>query len=72
MCSSKNGETMSLTATQLIGMEKQAALDLCKTEGVSARVEAEDDQRFMLTQDIRMGRLNLTILEGKVTSVRFG
>lgn len=63
---------MSVTDTQLVGMEKQAALDLCKTEGVPVRVEREDGQQFMLTMDYRLDRVNLTIVSGKVTSTRRG
>lgn len=63
---------MSVTDTQLVGMEKQAALDLCKTEGIPVRVEREDGQQFMLTMDYRMDRVNLSVNGGKVTGTRRG
>lgn len=57
---------------ELIGMEKQAALDLCASKGVKCRVESEDGQSFMVTMDYRMDRINLHITAGKVTSVTRG
>ena len=56
----------------VIGMEKQAALDLITGSGLKARVESEDGEHHFLTMDIRTDRLNLTVTDGKVTSVRRG
>lgn len=67
-----NEELMSISSDELIGMEKQAALDLCSQEGVRVRVENEEGEPFMLTMDYRPTRLNLTIKNGKVVSVRHG
>lgn len=63
---------MSLSDTQLIGMEKQAALDLCKAEGALVRITSEDGHAFIVTMDYRTDRYNLGIVNGKVTSVRRG
>jgi hypothetical protein len=63
---------MSISSNELIGMEKQAALDLCEQEGVRVRVENEDGEPFMLTMDYIPTRLNLTIQNGKVVRVRHG
>lgn len=57
---------------EVIGMEKQAAIDLCKSKGVKVRVRSEDGQAFMGTCDYRMDRINLHITDGKVTSATRG
>ena len=56
----------------VIGMEKQAALDLITGSGLRARIETEDGEHFILTMDLDNNRLNLTVTDGKVTSVRRG
>lgn len=56
----------------LIGMEKQAAIDLCVKENVSVRVTAEDGEHFVVTMDYWPNRRNLIINNGKVTEVRRG
>jgi hypothetical protein len=58
--------------TQLIGMEKQAAIDLCKTNGVAVRVRSEDGEAFIGTADLRMDRINIHVNKGKVTSASRG
>lgn len=50
----------------VIGMDKQAAIDLCESKGLKVRVRSENGQSFMGTADARMDRLNLHIESGKV------
>lgn len=57
---------------QVIGMEKQAAIDLIKSKGFRVRVRSEDGQAFVGTCDYRTDRFNLNIENGKVTSVSKG
>lgn len=63
---------MAVSDAQLIGMEKQAALDLCKAEGVPVRITSEDGRAFMVTDDYVVPRLNLGFVKGKVFSVHHG
>lgn len=56
----------------LVGMEKQAAFDLCKKEGIRCRVRTEDGKAFIGTADYRPDRLNFHIANGKVVSVSRG
>lgn len=56
----------------LIGMEKQAAIDLCKSQNVKVRVVAEDGEHFMGTCDYWPERRNLSITNGKVDHVGRG
>jgi hypothetical protein len=57
---------------KLIGMEKQAAIDLCLAEGLKARVVAEDGATFMRTCDYLSNRRNLSVKNGKIISVSRG
>ena len=56
----------------VIGMEKQAAIDFCKNQGVKVRVRSEDGQAFKGTADYRMDRINLHIQDGKVIKANRG
>lgn len=56
----------------VIGMEKQAAIDFCKTQGVKVRVRSEDGKSFIGTADYRMDRINLHIENGKVVKANRG
>lgn len=56
----------------VIGMEKQAAIDLIKGRGLKARVRSEDGQSFMGTADYRRDRINLHIQDGKVVKASVG
>ena len=56
----------------VIGMEKEAAIDLCKNQGVKVRVRSEDGQSFMGTADYRMDRINIHIQDGKVVKATRG
>ena len=63
---------MSVDDQVLVGMEKQAAIDLCKDQGVKVRVVAEDGEHFAVTCDYWPERRNLSIQNGKVISVKRG
>jgi hypothetical protein len=39
---------------EVIGMEKQAAIDLIQGQGLRARIRSEDGESFMGTCDYRM------------------
>lgn len=56
----------------VIGMEKQAAIDLIQSKGLRVRVRSEDGQARVGTCDYRPDRLNLHIEKGKVVSVSKG
>ena len=56
----------------VIGMEKQAAIDLIKSNGFKVRVRSEDGESFMGTCDWVPTRFNLSIENGKVVSVSKG
>lgn len=56
----------------VIGMDKQAAIDLINGQGLKVRVRSEDGQAFMGTADYRMDRINLHIEDGKVTKANRG
>lgn len=57
---------------EVIGMEKQAAIDLIKSQGLKARVRSEDGQSFVGTMDYRLDRINLHIQDGKVVKASKG
>jgi hypothetical protein len=57
---------------ELIGMEKQAAIDLLEKKGTDWRILGEDGETFMGTCDWKPLRITLYIQDGKVSSVRRG
>jgi len=57
---------------EVIGMEKQAAIDLIKSQGLKVRVRSEDGQAFVGTCDYRLDRINLSIENGKVIKASKG
>lgn len=57
---------------EVIGMEKQAAIDLIKGQGLKCRVRSEDGESFIGTCDYRMDRINLHIEDGKVVKANRG
>ena len=58
--------------SDVIGMEKQAAIDLITEKGFKVRIRSEDGEAFMGTCDFRTDRFNLHIVNGKVASVSKG
>lgn len=65
-------EARTMLEQEVIGMEKQAAIDLITGQGVKCRVRSEDGQSFMGTADYRMDRINLHIQDGKVIKANRG
>ena len=63
--SEKHVET-KLTACQVVGMTKQAAIDFLEGKNLSVRIAYEDGEYFALTEDYRDDRVNLEVLVGIV------
>lgn len=63
--SEKHVET-KLTACQVVGMTKQAAIDYLEGKNLTVRIAYEDGEYFALTEDYRDDRVNLEILVGIV------
>lgn len=57
---------------EVIGMEKQAAIDLIKARGLKSRIRSEDGKSFIGTCDYRLDRINLHIQDGKVIKASKG
>ena len=57
---------------ELIGMEKQAAIDLLEKNGIEWRILSEDGEVFLGTCDWNPLRRTLSIQDGKVISVATG
>jgi len=53
-------------ACQVVGMTKEAAVDLLESEGRTVRIASEDGEYFALTEDYRDDRVNLDLLVGLV------
>ncbi len=54
---------------QIIGMEKQAAIDLIHSRGMTVRIAEEDGVSNNLVGDYNPSRFDLIIKDGKVESV---
>lgn len=57
---------------QLIGMEKQVAIDLIHSRGMIVRIAEEEGVANNLVGDYVPGRLNISIKNGRITSVTQG
>lgn len=57
---------------RLIGMEKQAAIDLLHSKGNTVRIAVEEGIDNRLQGGYTPGRVNLTITEGKVSAAEEG
>lgn len=57
---------------QLIGMEKEAAIELLESNGIEWRILSEEGESFAGTCDWKPFRRTLSIENGKVTSVKTG
>ena len=53
-------------ACQVVGMTREAAVDLLESEGRTVRIASEDGEYFALTEDYRDDRVNLDLLVGLV------
>lgn len=52
-----------------IGLKEDEALEQAEEDGKSARVVERDGESLTVTMDLRQGRLNFTVEDGKVTGV---
>ena len=57
---------------EVIGMEKQAAIALLESKGADWRIRSEDGEAFIGTADHKPFRINLHILNGKVSGTSRG
>lgn len=53
----------------LIGMDKQAAINFLHGRGMTVRIASEDGVSNNLTSDYQPGRVDLVIVDGKVEQV---
>lgn len=65
-------EVSAAEAEGLIGLSESAALDTAKANGWEVRVVSRDGEDFAVTEDYRMGRVNLTIVDDMVTASTVG
>ncbi|NDH48252.1 MAG: hypothetical protein EBX99_10555, partial [Acidimicrobiia bacterium] len=65
-------EVSAAEAERLIGLSESAALDTAKVNGWEARVVSRDGVDLAVTMDYRMDRVNLTIVDEKVTASTVG
>ncbi|NDE59473.1 MAG: hypothetical protein EB010_08635 [Acidimicrobiia bacterium] len=65
-------EVSAAEAERLIGLSESAALDTAKVNGWEARVVSRDGVDLAVTMDYRMDRVNLTIVDDKVTASTVG
>lgn len=56
-------------AQQYIGLDEEAAMKLAEKNNETARVVERDGEALTVTMDLREGRLNFTVKDGKVTGV---
>ena len=63
---------IELKTSQFIGLTEKEATELAVKEGYSVRVIKRDTVQYMVTRDLRMNRVNFTILFGKVSEAYFG
>jgi hypothetical protein len=57
---------------EIIGLDVHTAVDMLEEAGLTYRIEHEDGQSYMLTMDVRMDRINLSIKNGMVIGSRRG
>jgi len=65
-------EVSAAEAEGLIGLSESAALDTAKANGWEVRVVSRDGEDFAVTEDYRMDRVNLTIVDDTVTASTVG
>ncbi len=56
----------------ILGLDKDEAVKLLEDAGKEYRIFEEEGQSNMLTSDVRMNRVNLNIVGGKVSSYNMG
>ncbi len=57
---------------KLVGMNKQAVIELLRDKAIIFRITKEDNVSFMGTADLQLERLNLEIKNGKVVKITRG
>ncbi|MFM7093215.1 MAG: hypothetical protein ACKOYL_01460, partial [Actinomycetota bacterium] len=57
---------------KLVGLSEDEATRIAESKGWVVRVSSRDGKDFQLTADYVMNRVNLAIVEGKVTGVSVG
>lgn len=57
---------------QVVGKTKEVAEDLCKKAGLRMRVVNENGTPRIVTADYRTDRVNVTVVDGKVTKADIG
>lgn len=60
------------TAQQLLGLPESEATKVAMANGWVVRIAARDGEFFMLTQDYRENRVNLSVKRGKVIAITVG
>lgn len=56
----------------MIGLQESEAEALAKGAGLTYLVTSRDGQRFLHTTDYKQSRINLTVVDGKVTRATVG
>lgn len=59
-------------ATKLVGLTEEEATKVSESNGWTVRVSSRDGEEFQLTMDYMPNRVNLAIVDGKVTGVSVG
>lgn len=59
-------------AVELVGLSEDEAVDVAASNGWITRVSSRDGEDFQLTMDYVTNRVNLAIVDGKVTGVSVG
>lgn len=63
---------LEAVAVEVVGLQEDEALGLIRNAGAVARVVARDGESFMVTEDYRLDRVNLTIENGVVLDAYIG
>lgn len=59
-------------AQRLVGLAEDEAVKIATGNGWTVRIVARDGEKFMVTTDYSPGRVNLTVSDGRVTTVTVG
>jgi hypothetical protein len=64
--------TVGDAAAAFVGLSKRAAVAKAEADGRPWRIGREDDERFLLTQDLVENRVTFEIDDGEVTAATLG
>jgi hypothetical protein len=56
----------------VVGKTVADADEFCKANGYTMRVVREDGRRYLCTAQVKVNRLNLTLVNGVITEVSLG